>query len=86
MIATGESTRTLDALIGLLLTDLRRGNHRIAIRHYLMLRRCGARLPYAVRADCERLISACPSRVLRRISIQVCAWIQMTGREGPAGV
>ena len=62
------------ALLGLLATDLARGNQQVALRHYLMLVALGSPVPAAFSQRCEALLAACPPDRLRRIRADVARW------------
>lgn len=75
-----ESRRRSEcALVELLLQDIRRAHKYIAIRHYLMLLRIGARVPEVISNQCQQWLNQCPQQRLARIEIGVVAWADLSG-------
>lgn len=69
---------TGDVLRQLLARHLERGEWRMAIRRFLMLRSLGCQLPRAQRERCENHLRHCPPRDLRRMEAAVRDWVALT--------
>lgn len=69
--------RSDDALLALLERDLRRGHTQVAVRHFVMLRALGARIPAETEAQCERLVQCCSARSIGRTLALVERWVAM---------
>lgn len=75
-----ESRRRSEcALVELLLQDIRRAHKYVAIRHYLMLLRIGARVPEIIDIQCALWLKQCPQQRLARIESGVVAWADLSG-------
>ena len=70
---------TADALRSLLDTNLRRGHRRIAIRHWLMLRRLRAELPHSVEHRVAQVRASIAPRDADRIERDVNTWAELVG-------
>ena len=57
--------------------NIRQGNRRVAIRHYLMLRRIGAPVAAPTQRQCRDLLARTPIEVVAQIAVSVDAWFDM---------
>jgi hypothetical protein len=73
------------ALRQLLDYNRRRGNYKLALRYYLMLRHLGLDVQEPQRAYCEQALRRCTSQNLRRIEEQVRAWAIFSGHAAGLG-
>jgi hypothetical protein len=64
-------------LLGLLERDLVLGNHRVALRHFLMAQACGMQPPRSVQKRCEELLRTTSQQTRDRIECSVNAWAKM---------
>ena len=64
-------------LQALLIADLCQGHFDVAIRHFLMLKGCSARLPALIERSCEELVQACPAERRSKIAHDVEGWLRM---------
>ena len=64
-------------LLALLIADLCQGHFHVAVRHFLMLRACGAKLPALIERSCEELLQACPVGRRTKITRDVENWLAM---------
>lgn len=65
------------ALLQLLRSDLRRGHHHVALRHFLMLKMSGHQVPETVEHRCQALLQACPVNRRSKIAGDVANWVRM---------
>lgn len=70
---------TRDAVVSALHAALRRGYWRVAVRHFLLARALGARVPAHDAELCEAHLARCAQRELHRIRSDLQAWLHMVG-------
>lgn len=76
--STGGRVRVSSSpLLALLTRDLKRGYHRVALRHYLMLLAIECGVPEPAKGECERLLRCCPESRRRQIEDSVTLWLEM---------
>lgn len=77
MVSASHRQEQHEALLDLLEHSLARGHRRLAIRRYLMLCWQGHPVPPRLRAECNRLVAASPTREFGRLAREVRAWQTM---------
>ena len=66
-----------ESLTSLLISDLSQGHYNVAIRHFLMLKRCGGKVPALIERSCEQLLREIPASRQRKIALDVERWLDM---------
>jgi hypothetical protein len=74
---------SIQSLFELLIGDLGKGHYHLAIRHFLMLKGCGATLPTAIERRCEQLMRTSPASRRHKIESDVRRWLDMLGALAP---
>lgn len=75
--AAQSGDATTAALLRLLERNVRLGQHKLALRHWLMLRERRASVPAHLVSYCEQARGRCSSRELAVIESAVAAWVAM---------
>ncbi len=68
---------TAAALLRMLERNVRLGQHKLALRHWLMLHERRATVPAHLVSYCEQARERCSSRELAAIESAVAAWVSM---------
>jgi len=79
---------SIHSLFELLMGDLGKGHYHLAVRHFLMLKGCGAKLPPPIERRCDQLLRTSPAPRRQKIESDVRGWLDMLRgwAPGPAAV
>lgn len=73
----GSVQESIERIAELLVSDLKKGHHYKAIRHFLMLKGRGAHLASTTEFRCQQLLIDCPMARRKRIEGDVQRWLDM---------